>query len=284
MSREDKKRQFHIGAQNDATYIISGEAPALNNDYPRHDADRTCVAKVYDEAEAKRLVDAANAALCGARSAEQHVGTVAHGSRRAEILARSHDQSAERSKDGPTPNTATSEVKPAGAQPPADENAEAVGRGAERQAGSIPAPSARCTLSHALRSEPTSAAYRWIEDACEAMRQALKAEQRGYQERQATAEKMNLLLSGVPVPNEDLGFDSPADRCANSATLRTECQHFPLDETAVKNLADWMNDGDGGLQEVTLHVDGEGQLSVWITEYPEEGAMPLYTPESRGDR
>lgn len=60
-----------------------------------------------------------------------------------------------------------------------------------------------------------------------------------------------------------------------SARLRT-VQHFPLTEVAVKNLADWMNDGDGGLQEVTLHVDAEGGLSVSITDYPEEGAMPLF--------
>jgi hypothetical protein len=58
-------RLFHIGAQNDALYIISGDAPALNNDYPRHDADRTCIAKVFDEAEAKRLVEAANSSLGG---------------------------------------------------------------------------------------------------------------------------------------------------------------------------------------------------------------------------
>lgn len=56
-------RQFHIGAQNDALFIISGEKPAQSNDYPRHDADRTCVAKVFDEAEARRLVNAANSAL-----------------------------------------------------------------------------------------------------------------------------------------------------------------------------------------------------------------------------
>lgn len=53
-------RAFHIGAQNDALFIIYGERPALNNDYPRHDADRTCVAKIYDEALARALVDAAN--------------------------------------------------------------------------------------------------------------------------------------------------------------------------------------------------------------------------------
>ena len=64
---------------------------------------------------------------------------------------------------------------------------------------------------------------------------------------------------------------------ASAATV----QHFPLTEIAVKNLADWMNDGDGGLQEVTLHVDAEGGLSVSITDYPEEGAMPLYEPTQR---
>jgi hypothetical protein len=59
----DKPRLFHIGAQNDALFIISGEAPALNNDYPRHDADRTCIAQVYNEAEARRIVEAANRGL-----------------------------------------------------------------------------------------------------------------------------------------------------------------------------------------------------------------------------
>jgi hypothetical protein len=64
-------RQFHIGAQNDALFIISGEKPAPGNDYPRHDADRTCVAKVYDEAEARRLVDAANRAPSPQAQAQQ---------------------------------------------------------------------------------------------------------------------------------------------------------------------------------------------------------------------
>lgn len=64
-------RQFHIGAQNDALFIISGERPATTNDYPRHDADRTCIAKVYDKAEARRLVDAANAGLASAPQASQ---------------------------------------------------------------------------------------------------------------------------------------------------------------------------------------------------------------------
>lgn len=55
------------------------------------------------------------------------------------ILARSATQ---RTTDGPTPNAATSEVRSSGAQRSADENADAAGRGAERQSGSIPDPSA----------------------------------------------------------------------------------------------------------------------------------------------
>jgi hypothetical protein len=56
----DPNRRFHVGAQNDALYITSGQPPAINNDYPNHEADRTCVAKVFDEGEAKRLVELAN--------------------------------------------------------------------------------------------------------------------------------------------------------------------------------------------------------------------------------
>lgn len=54
--------KYHLGAQNDALYIIQGEAPsAAGNDYPRHDADRQAIARVLDEALARELVDAANA-------------------------------------------------------------------------------------------------------------------------------------------------------------------------------------------------------------------------------
>ena len=49
-------RPFHLGGQNDAVYIISGEKAAVSNDYPRHDADCTCVALVLDLDEAKRLI------------------------------------------------------------------------------------------------------------------------------------------------------------------------------------------------------------------------------------
>lgn len=51
----------HLGAQNDAWFIILGEAPASSNDHPRHDADRTAIARVLDEAECRRLVACWNA-------------------------------------------------------------------------------------------------------------------------------------------------------------------------------------------------------------------------------
>lgn len=55
-----EERKFYLAAQNDIAYIIYGEAPALNNDYPDHDADRVAVAKVYDEDLAKKLLALAN--------------------------------------------------------------------------------------------------------------------------------------------------------------------------------------------------------------------------------
>lgn len=45
----------YVGAQNDALYIVVGEPPASTNDYPRHDADRTAIAKVYDAETGRRL-------------------------------------------------------------------------------------------------------------------------------------------------------------------------------------------------------------------------------------
>lgn len=60
--------------------------------------------------------------------------------------------------DGPTPNAATSEVRSSGAQRSADENADAVGRGAERQSGSIPDPSAIRHAGHEYSSQPCMAA------------------------------------------------------------------------------------------------------------------------------
>lgn len=49
---------WHVGAQNDLLYITAGEKPALDNDYPRHDANRTVVAKVYSERDAQLLAAA----------------------------------------------------------------------------------------------------------------------------------------------------------------------------------------------------------------------------------
>lgn len=38
---------WYVGCQNDALYIVAGRAPALNNDYPWHEAPRVCLAKVF---------------------------------------------------------------------------------------------------------------------------------------------------------------------------------------------------------------------------------------------
>ena len=48
---------WFVGAQNDALYIIN-RRPAHDNDYPNHDADVTCIAKVYDEANAALIARA----------------------------------------------------------------------------------------------------------------------------------------------------------------------------------------------------------------------------------
>lgn len=52
---------FYVGAQNDALFIVVGRPPALNNDYPNHTADRTAIAKVYDDSNAERIVACMNA-------------------------------------------------------------------------------------------------------------------------------------------------------------------------------------------------------------------------------
>lgn len=38
---------WFVGCQNDALFIVAGRPPALNNDYPWHDAPRVAVAKVF---------------------------------------------------------------------------------------------------------------------------------------------------------------------------------------------------------------------------------------------
>lgn len=52
MGATQAAERYYVGAQNDQLYIITGEPPAMNNDYPKHDAVRTVVAKVVDEKQA----------------------------------------------------------------------------------------------------------------------------------------------------------------------------------------------------------------------------------------
>lgn len=54
---------WSVGAQNDMLFIID-RAPAANNDYPDHNADRAVIAHVYDEARGHDGI--ANASLIAA--------------------------------------------------------------------------------------------------------------------------------------------------------------------------------------------------------------------------
>lgn len=54
------KLSLHIGAQNDCLYVITGDAPAMNNDYPVHNVNRKAVAKVMDIDACKLIVQALN--------------------------------------------------------------------------------------------------------------------------------------------------------------------------------------------------------------------------------
>ena len=56
---------WHTGCQNDALYVIAGRAPAMNNDYPWHDAPRVAMFRAYGPLEGDCLpVDASkNAAF-----------------------------------------------------------------------------------------------------------------------------------------------------------------------------------------------------------------------------
>lgn len=53
---------WFVGAQNDALYIID-RRPAHDNDYPNHDADADCIAKVYDDVRVNENAGRANAEL-----------------------------------------------------------------------------------------------------------------------------------------------------------------------------------------------------------------------------
>lgn len=50
---------WFVGAQNDALYVIVGDPPSINNDYPRHDANREPIAKIYTGDADARLIAAA---------------------------------------------------------------------------------------------------------------------------------------------------------------------------------------------------------------------------------
>lgn len=91
-------------------------------------------------------------------------------------------------------------------------------------------------------ARPTSGAYRWIKDASSALSE-LAATVRGESPRLLNEDsggnselslKIDDLLSGVPCQNEDLGFDSPADRAARSSTAA------PIEATC-----NWRSDDDG---------------------------------------
>lgn len=70
-------------------------------------------------------------------------------------------------------------------------------------------------------TEPHAGAWRWIEDACDKLRRANGQLPTGC----VLWGEIDSLLSGVPCPQEDLGFDSPADREAR----RTEERRIPAD-------------------------------------------------------
>lgn len=60
MSEKHTPTPWFVGAQNDQAFIIAGRPPSKSNDYPMHDADRTAIAKVYDDDNAAFIVRAVN--------------------------------------------------------------------------------------------------------------------------------------------------------------------------------------------------------------------------------
>jgi hypothetical protein len=103
---------------------------------------------------------------------------------------------------------------------------------------------AYATVAHSSTEEraATPGAFKWIECATRVLKEALKADQRGYDERLANAEKIQELLSGVPVPPQDLGFDSPADRYARAWHALNATDFRVASSTApnVEALAQWV--------------------------------------------
>lgn len=81
------------------------------------------------------------------------------------------------------------------------------------------------------QSAPTMGAYRWIDAAVKALQYQHKRPQ-----DPGVWEEIDKLLSGVPCPQVDLGFDSPADRAARSSTRRSESGESFLGELDYREM------------------------------------------------
>lgn len=81
----------------------------------------------------------------------------------------------------------------------------------------------RTAAPAASEQEPHNGAWRWIADAVKVLRAAPRIDLTEWDA------EVQALLSGVPCPQEDLGFDSPADRAAR--LTRTEAA--PIKEWLV---------------------------------------------------
>ena len=65
MAEKHTTGPWHVGAQNDLLFIVAGRAPAINNDYPVHDAARTVISQI-EECDKDRTEVEANARLIAA--------------------------------------------------------------------------------------------------------------------------------------------------------------------------------------------------------------------------
>jgi hypothetical protein len=79
------KGKVYVGAQNDCLYIIDRQ-PALNNDYPNHDANVSPIAKIYDNNQelADRIASLWNAA--DGMPTEEAVKYIEHGREMEEFI------------------------------------------------------------------------------------------------------------------------------------------------------------------------------------------------------
>jgi hypothetical protein len=75
--------------------------------------------------------------------------------------------------------------------------------------------------------------YNWIRAAADVLRASLRDSDVSLK----WGKEINELLSGVPVPNEDLGFNSPADRAARAEQLGAVKLLAALE--AIRDLWPW---------------------------------------------